>query len=279
MNIVEAFREAFVQWGAAWVLWLLILLAIGTVAIAVERYLYFRSKSDDLEGLAATLDAHLRTGNREEALAVLAPSRSVGASVAAAGLRLADRGPQAAAKAMQSVMAIERKLLEVRLVYLGTLGNNAPFIGLFGTVIGVVVAFHALGEANALAGTASSQVASSQVMGAIAEALVATAVGIGVALPAVVLYNYFQRRIATLMSDADALSNLVVAYLVDEGGTTAATLEAAESEQSADDEEGAEKSPAPASLQALNTPPDGETRRPSGFAVANPPTPREAKNQ
>ena len=214
MNIVEVLRDVFVQSGAAWVLWLLFALSAGIVVIATERFLFFRSKTDDVEGLAATLDAHLRAGDRVAALNALSPARSVGSAVASAGLRLADRGPTAAEKAMESVIALERKSLETRLTYLGTLGNNAPFIGLFGTVIGVVGAFQALGEANAVAGTASSQVASNAVMGAIAEALVATAVGIAVALPAVALYNYFQRRIATLLADAEALSSLVIAYLV-----------------------------------------------------------------
>src|SRR5690606_30719130 len=113
-----------------------------------------------------------------------------------AGLRLAPRGPAAAEKGMQSAIAAERKALEARLAYLGTLGNNAPFVGLFGTVIGVILAFEELGQAGA-AGTGASQVASAAVMSAIAEALVATAVGIGVALPAVAAYNYFQRRLAT----------------------------------------------------------------------------------
>ena len=58
--------------------------------------------------------------------------------------------------------------------------------------------------------------ASAGVMGAVAEALVATAVGIGVALPAVAAHNYFQRRIAVLLDDAETLSNLTLAYLTDE---------------------------------------------------------------
>ncbi len=98
---------------------------------------------------------------------MLAPLRSVGAGVACAGLRLADGGPRAAEKGMESAMAIERKELEARLSYLGTLGNNAPFVGLFGTVIGVILAFEALGDAGAVAGTGSSQMASGEVMGAI----------------------------------------------------------------------------------------------------------------
>lgn len=216
MSTVEVLKELFVSSGAGWVLWLLFALSVGSLAIAIERLLYFRTKSDDLRGLAGTLDAHLSMGDHVAALEALAPVRSVGGIIAAAGLRLAHRGPRAAEKGMESAMAVERKALEVRLAYLGTLGNNAPFIGLFGTVIGVILAFEALGEANAVAGTGSSQVASAAVMGAIAEALVATAVGIGVALPAVAFYNYFQRRIASIMSDAEALQSLVVAYLVDE---------------------------------------------------------------
>lgn len=268
MNIVEILRDWFVQSGAAWVLWLLFALSAGIVVIAVERFIYFRAKSDDVEGLAATLDAHLRNGQRDEALAALAPSRSVGAQVAAAGLRLADRGPQAADKGMQSAIALERKSLETRLVYLGTLGNNAPFIGLFGTVIGVVGAFQALGEANAVAGTASSQVASNAVMGAIAEALVATAVGIAVALPAVALYNYFQRRIATLLADAEALSNLVIAYLVDEGideGTDPSTkLTAPTSDRPVAVDTNGDSS-RPSSVEALGA---TEQARAPGLAVA-----------
>jgi biopolymer transport protein ExbB len=85
----------------------------------------------------------------------------------------------------------------------------------------VILAFEALGDAGAVSG--ASQAASSQVMSAIAEALVATAVGIGVALPAVALYNYFQRRLAGIMSDAEALSSLVVAYLEDETIPSAAS--------------------------------------------------------
>jgi biopolymer transport protein ExbB len=214
LSTVETIKNVFVTFGAGWVLWLLFALAAGSVAIAVERWLFFRSKDDELRALAAELDAHLANGSPGAALEALRPLRSVGALVARAGLRLAPRGPVAAEKGMQSAIAAERKQLEKRLAYLATLGNNAPFIGLFGTVIGVILAFQELGHATGTAGTgAASQVASAAVMAAIAEALVATAVGIGVALPAVAAHNYFQRRIASMLDDAETLSNLVLAYL------------------------------------------------------------------
>jgi len=221
MNTVETIKELFVHSGASWVLWLLFALSAGSLAIVLERWLFFRSKDDDVRALAAELDAHLSNGSVAQAFEALRPLRSVGAAVARAGLRLAPRGPAAAEKGMQSATSAERKSLEARLAYLGTLGNNAPFIGLLGTVIGVILAFEQLGQATGTAGTgAASQVASAAVMAAIAEALVATAVGIGVALPAVAAYNYFQRRIATILDDAETLSALVLAYLVsnpDEG--------------------------------------------------------------
>jgi biopolymer transport protein ExbB len=219
MNTVETIKNLFVTFGASWVLWLLFALSAGSVAIFLERWLFFRSKDADVRVLAAELDAHLSNGSAAQALEALRSPCSVGAAVARAGLRLAPRGHAAAEKGMQSATSAERKALDARLAYLGTLGNNAPFIGLFGTVIGVILAFEQLGQATGTAGTgAASQIASAAVMSAIAEALVATAVGIGVALPAVAAYNYFQRRVATMLDDAETLSTLVLAYLMSDPG-------------------------------------------------------------
>jgi biopolymer transport protein ExbB len=209
MSTVEAIKNFFLHTGAAWVLWLLFGLSFLSIAIVIERVIVFRTKGASLKALADKLDRHLASGDLERARELLAADTSLCARVGEAGLRLAQRGPATAEKGMQSAMAVERSLLEARLAYLGTLGNNAPFIGLFGTVIGVILAFNELGKVQTGAGQAASQL----VMGSIAEALVATAVGIAVALPAVAAYNYFQRWMATLLADAEALSNLVLAYL------------------------------------------------------------------
>lgn len=213
METVVAIKDILVSLGTGWVLWLLFALSLGSIAVAIERWLFFRRKDSDVRALAAELDAHLAGSDVAAALDTLRPMDSVGASVVRAGLKLAERGPLAVEKAMKSGMAVERKELEARLTYLGTLGNNAPFIGLFGTVIGVILAFDALGDGAA---AAAGGVASAAVMDAVAEALVATAVGIGVALPAVAAYNYFQSRIMVLLEDAETLSNLVLAYLTSE---------------------------------------------------------------
>ena len=217
MNIIESLKHILLSSGASWVMWLLLGLSLISVGLTVERWLFYRSVSGDLRALAEQLDVFLRGRDFQGAIAFLAKSPSVAASIARAGLRLADRGAASADKAMQSANAFERGRLERWLAYLGTLGNNAPFIGLFGTVIGVIHAFEELGHGapghGGGGGGAASQVASQAVMSSIAEALVATAVGLLVALPAVAAYNYFQRRMQMLLGGTEVLSNLVLAYL------------------------------------------------------------------
>jgi biopolymer transport protein ExbB len=219
VNTVDSVKQVLLQSGASWVLWLLGALSLVSVAIIVERWLFYRARDCDPHVMAKRLGARLAGRELEAAIKELGESRSAAAAIAAAGLQLADRGPAAVDRAMQSAAALERGRLERWLAYLGTLGNNAPFIGLFGTVIGVIGAFEALGRGAQShgAGAAAAQVASQVVMASIAEALVATAVGILVALPAVAAFNYFQRRIARLLLGTEVLSNLVLAYLSEEG--------------------------------------------------------------
>jgi biopolymer transport protein ExbB len=209
VNTVDAIKQVLLRSGAAWVLWLLGGCLIVSMAIIVERCLFYRARDCDLRALARRVGTCLAERNVASAMEELARSRSVAAAIAAAGLELAAGGPAAADKAMQSAAALERRGLERWLAYLGTLGNNAPFVGLFGTVVGVMASFEELGRGAQTA----SQLASQLIMARIAEALVATAVGILVALPAVIAFNYFQRRVASLLAATEVLSNLVLAYL------------------------------------------------------------------
>ena len=94
------------------------------------------------------------------------------------------------------------------LSFLGTLGSNAPFVGLFGTVLGIIKAFHDLGAVN-VKGAAVQQT----VMAGISEALVATAVGLAVAIPAVVAYNGFQRWLKNMTARTNALGHALVGHL------------------------------------------------------------------
>jgi biopolymer transport protein ExbB len=214
MNAVDSAKQLLLQTGASWILWLLAGLSAASLLLAVERWLFLRARDADLEAFARALAEPLSARDWPAAIAKLEALPATATAIAASGLKLADLGPAAVDKAMQSAVAIERRKLERGLAFLGTLGNNAPFIGLFGTVVGVIHAFEELGHAAPTHGAgAAGQVASQAVMASIAEALVATAVGLLVALPAVAAYNYFQRRVNGILAGSEALSNLVLAYL------------------------------------------------------------------
>jgi biopolymer transport protein ExbB len=185
----------------------MIALSVRSIAVMIERAWFFFASSEDLGALALALEEKLAAGDLAGARSLTEGSRSVEAAIVRAGLSSSERGAVAAQEAMASATAIGRLRLERRLSFLGTLGNNAPFVGLLGTVIGIVQAFHELERAG-LGGSASADI-----MGAISEALVATAIGLAVAIPAVAAFNYFQRRIRTTLGNAEALEHIVLSHL------------------------------------------------------------------
>jgi biopolymer transport protein ExbB len=214
MNLVEWLQNLMTNFGAGWVMWLMIFLSVISVAIMLERGWFYWSLRDDIGALAQKLRDNLRQGDTEGARQMLERSPSAEAAVVVAGLMEADRGAQAADEAMQGAMALQRQKLERRLAFLGTLGNNAPFIGLFGTVIGVVQAFEQLGKQTTTVATQSAVAAPQEVMAAIAEALVATAVGLLIAIPAVAMYNFYQRLSRSILANTNALTHVLLSYLV-----------------------------------------------------------------
>jgi biopolymer transport protein ExbB len=217
--MIERIKSAMVGAGAGWVLWLMLVLSVISLAIMLERAWLFWSLRDDVTLLMRDLGRLLRSGDLEGARRRLEASPSAEAAVVVAGIVEADLGAAAAEEAMLGASALQKLKLEKRLAYLGTLGNNAPFIGLLGTVIGIVGAFEELGKPQgAAAGLAgASAIAPQAVMTNIAEALVATAVGLLVAIPAVAAFNTFQRIVRTTLANTDALSHVLLAHLKAEG--------------------------------------------------------------
>jgi biopolymer transport protein ExbB len=213
--VVESLTRVMIQSGAAWVLWLLFALSFASVAIALERAWVFRSANGDLPHLVRELRKLLRQSDLGRARQLLSGGKSVEQRVVTAGFAELDNGPRAAEEAMAAAIGLERSRLEKRLMFLGTVGNNAPFIGLLGTVIGIVGAFDALGAPQAMSNAmaASSALAPERVMGTIAEALVATAVGLVVAIPAVAVFNYFQGRVSNALADAQTLGHVLLSHL------------------------------------------------------------------
>jgi biopolymer transport protein ExbB len=190
--------------GATWVLYLLIALSAVQLAVIIERGIVFlRSRA------SATLRTRVRgalaTGSLK-AVAITLDHRSLESRVLAAGVGAADRGPEVVDEILHSTLVDERMRLERGLSFLGTLGNNAPFLGLFGTVLGIIHAFADL----SVTGTGQ---ASRAVMSGISEALISTAIGLLVALPAVAGFNYFQRVLKTRSASAESLGGELMAQL------------------------------------------------------------------
>lgn len=238
-NLTEWLQRLMVNFGAEWVMYLLFGLSVISVAIMFERGWFYWSLRDDISRLATELRALLRQGDLGGAKKRMEQSPSAEAAVVIAGLLEADRGAKAAEEAMEGAAALQRMKLEKRLSYLGTVGNNAPFIGLFGTVIGVIMAFQALGTNTVSAEQAATGAAPAEVMAAISEALVATAVGLFVAIPAVAMFNFFMRQSKSVLANTEALSRVLLAHLAGEADepAPAARSEAAASREAADDDE------------------------------------------
>lgn len=191
--------------GADWVFWILIALSVLSVAVMVERALRMSGKAMDLDRTGRELFELLASGEIEGARRTLAGARSLESDVVLSGIAHYHRGAGAVSAAMASARSRLRMDLERNLGVLGTLGNNAPFIGLFGTVLGIIKAFADLAR-NQNGGITI-------VMTGIAEALVATALGLLVAIPAVIAFNIFQGRIRRILGRVDALANLVLVAL------------------------------------------------------------------
>ncbi len=194
---------AITQLGADWVLWLLIALSFGSVAVMVERALFFASRRLTAADEVARL---LLAGDLAAAVAAVEGRRGMEAEVVRAAVEQAPRGPDSVEEVVAARVERARLDYERRLAFLGTLGNNAPFIGLFGTVLGIIRAFADLGAHPGAGGAAT-------VMAGISEALVATAVGLFVALPAVVMFNLYTRWLRRSTQRSAVLGHAVVAWL------------------------------------------------------------------
>jgi biopolymer transport protein ExbB/TolQ len=193
-----------------WVLWLLLGLSLLSVAVMVERWIFYRRRKVDFESLREEFAKYLDKGDFEAAAKLLAKTNSLETNVVLAGLRGYAKGPESVEDLLTGALAREKSFYERRLAILATLASNSPYIGLFGTVLGIVRAFKDLSKDMASASTG--------VMAGIAEALVATAIGLLVAIPAVVAYNVFKGMVKDAVTNTEALSRILLAELKAAGG-------------------------------------------------------------
>ena len=179
-------RELFAAGGPIFIL--LLLLSVYSWAVIAERFFKFRKNIGMSRKLIAYCRHPIHSDNYEkvqDACQKESTKETAAAHVIMALLHKRDRSKAELKEISNSAIDWEVTKLQRKLTILGTLGSITPFIGLFGTVIGVIHAFKDLAAASASAGGASI------VAAGIAEALVNTAAGLFVAIPAVIAYNYF----------------------------------------------------------------------------------------
>jgi len=204
MDLSRAFVE-FAQLGANWVLWLLIALSVISVGVMIDRALWLRRRDTDTERFVRELKGAFERGELDRLESKYTDDAAIAVQVGLRGIAARAQGAEAAAEAMHSERVRWRRTADKNLIVLGTLGNNVPFLGLFGTVLGVINAFQhlAIKAADAEKETLSN----------IAEALTATAIGLLVAIPAVVAFNFFSRRVRVIMGGADEVAHSVLSLI------------------------------------------------------------------
>jgi len=198
IHFLEIFKESFT-------LVILLFCSILSVAFTLERWWFFRKARTDGNRALAGVAKLLQAGKAEQAEAACKKETASVYQVLHYGLMHRSRSRLELEELLASKRLEERLRLEKFLVVLGTMGNTAPFIGLFGTVVGIIKAFRDL----ALAGAGGPAV----VAKGIAEALVATAGGLAVAIPAVIVYNYFMRKVKDVSVEMEVVSSRLLVLL------------------------------------------------------------------
>ncbi len=190
--------------GAA--MWPLVLCSIAAVAVIIDRAVFLLGARCNREALLDEVTAALRRGGLEEATNAASVHRGpVARLVRHALMSVEGSTPAALHASLERMKALQTALLEKRLYILGTVSATAPFIGLFGTVIGIQKAFAAIGvNNNAGIGVVGKGVS---------EALVATAVGLGLAIVSVVAYNVLNNLVDHISLEMDLAGDEICSLL------------------------------------------------------------------
>lgn len=218
-----SFMEMWNQMGflAKSVVFVLIFMSVWSIGVMFERYFMYRAARKQSREFAPSVADALKHGNIREALELAEQhKRSHLAKVVSAGLQefQAHQGSsaipgetvEASKRALQRATAIGVEEFKRGLGSLATIGSTAPFVGLFGTTVGIINAFAGMSQAE--------DTGLAAVAGGIAEALITTAFGLFVAVPAVWMYNYFTGKIESFIVEMDNSSSELVDYFLKRRG-------------------------------------------------------------
>ncbi|MFN8846755.1 MAG: MotA/TolQ/ExbB proton channel family protein [Bdellovibrionales bacterium] len=192
------------------VLWILIILSITSVGMILERFFALRKVTSESEKVRARIRLALQGNSVEDFEHLAKDLNSLEGRAAHYALRhMKDSGTKGLEEVFNTYTLTERPDLERFLNFLATIGSNAPYIGLFGTVLGIMKAFNDLAQA--------SDAGQQTVMAGIALALIATAAGLFVAIPAVIFYNYYSKQVKSILQSLDSVKELGLAYAKKKG--------------------------------------------------------------
>lgn len=187
------------------VLVLLLILSILSIGMIFERFFALRRVSAESQKVRSRIRAALQSNSVEDFEDIARDVSSLEGRAASYALRhMKDSGSKGVEEIFNTYALVERPDLDKFLGFLATVGSNAPYIGLFGTVLGIMKAFQDL--------AASPEAGQQTVMAGISSALVATAIGLFVAIPAVIFYNYYSKQVRGIMQSLESVKELCLAY-------------------------------------------------------------------
>ena len=208
-------------WPARSVVILLLIMSAWSVGVMIDRWIAYQAARKQSRVFAPAVAGALKEGKIDEAISIAEQNkRSHLAKVVTAGLQefsahevsreIPGEDIEASKRALERAAAIVHAELKRGVSSLATIGSTAPFVGLFGTVLGIINAFHGI--------STQKSTGLGAVAGGISEALVTTAIGLFVAIPAVWVYNYFSGKIEAFDVEMDNSSSELIDYFIKRTG-------------------------------------------------------------
>jgi biopolymer transport protein ExbB/TolQ len=184
-------------------MYILLFCSFLSVTILLERIIYYRKRSKTKRAEFMTrIKRVLKSRDIGRAIEICKDTRAPFSNVVCSGLELYGHSEKEISNAMEREITVETTKLERYISIVGTIGNTAVYIGLFGTVLGIIRAFHDI----AAAGAGGMSI----VIGGVAEALVCTATGLFVAIPAVIAFNYFTKKVEYFIDDMELCASELI---------------------------------------------------------------------
>lgn len=192
------------------VLWILLILSVLSIGMILERYFALKKVAAESQRVRGRIKVALQSNSIEDVEDLAKdPSSLEGRAAGYALKHMKEAGSKGLEEIFNTFALTERPELEKYLGFLATVGSNAPYVGLFGTVLGIMKAFNDLATAP--------EAGQQTVMAGISMALVATAAGLFVAIPAVAFYNYYSKQVKGIFQNLESVKELCVAYAKKKG--------------------------------------------------------------